>query len=86
MKQHKVSKQERQRKEKENHTDEQLAKELFMIAESGEASSVEFLEKLQLQSAISALSEKLLLFQNINEDKEATERLLQSHENARVDL
>ena len=31
------------------------------------------LEKVQLQKAIGALSEKLLLFQNINEDKAATE-------------
>lgn len=36
--------------------------------------SCEELEKVQLQKAITALSERLLLFQNIKEDVATTER------------
>ena len=48
--------------------------------------NTEELEKAQLQQAISALSQKLLLFQSINDDKVAIEQHLGSSEQARVDL
>ena len=50
-------------KDKENMTEEGLTTEMFRIAFSDR--SYEELEKVQLQKAIGALSEKLLLFQNI---------------------
>ena len=46
----------------------------------------EELEKAQLQKAIAALSEKLLLFQNIREDRATVEKHLQQSEQARADL
>ena len=56
---------------KENHTEEQLMADFYRAA-IGDRNTDE-LEKVQLQKAIGALSEKLLLFQNISEDKAATE-------------
>ena len=46
----------------------------------------EEIEKVQLQKAITALSEKLLLFQSIEEDRTTTEEHLKDSEQARVDL
>ena len=69
---------------KENHTELQLANDFFKTA-IGDMNCEE-IEKVQLQKAITALSEKLLLFQSIEEDRSTTEQHLMHSEQARVDL
>ena len=46
----------------------------------------EELEKTQLQNALSAMSERLLLLQSIGKDKSIAEHDLQKSEDARSDL
>jgi hypothetical protein len=84
MKQQSPVKVVKKRRDKENHNEEQLARDFFQTALGD--TNCEELDKVQLQNAIAALSQKLLLFSNINEDKKATERHLQQSEDARVDL
>ena len=72
--------------EKDGHTEQQLVTEFYRMALDVSKTNTEELEKAQLQKAITALSEKLLLFQNIREDKASIEDHLQSSEQARVDL
>jgi len=71
-------------REKDNHTVERLAHDFFSAAIGD--TKCEELEKAQLQQAISALSERLLLLQNISEDKKVVERKLEASELARSDL
>ena len=63
---------------------EQLCTDFFKLA-IGEGVTEE-LEKVQLQNAISALSEKLLLFSNISTEKDNALEGLKSSEAARIDL
>ena len=70
--------------DKEHLTDDQLIKDFFRMV-FGE-SKIEDLEKVQLQSAIAALSEKLLLFSSIHDEKRAVEQRLEDSEAAREDL
>jgi len=71
-------------KQKENHTVERLAHDFFKTA-LGDTNCDE-LEKVQLQQAISALSERLLLFQNLDEERIALQNNLKASEKARIDL
>lgn len=49
-------------------------------------SNCDDLEKAQLQNALGALSQRLLLFKNLNEEREAMKKHLNQSESARVDL
>ena len=63
---------------KEGHTTERLMSDFFQAARVDP--NFEQLEKKQLQEALSALSERLLLYKNIEDEKLAGEKQLSQNE------